>query len=417
MKVRKAFRYRLYPDAEQRHALAIQFGHARYAYNRALSYREAHYHQHGKGIGYLALKRWLTALKHEPDTIWLKEANAQVLQAKIADLDRAYRNFFEGRAKLPTFKSRRDVQTIRYPQDCRFDTTGDASTATRTYLPKVGWVKTVFHRPFEGTPKNVTVTKTKSGRYFMSVLCEVEVEDPNPNTLPGVGVDLGLKHFAVLSTEEKVDNPRHLRRAEERLKRLQRQHSRKKKGSNNQEKARVKLARAYEKVADQRRDFHHKLSRRLVAEHGLVKLENLNVCGMVKNHSLAKSISDAGWGAFGRMVEYKGEWYGTSVERIDRFYPSSKGCSECGLINEKLELHHRFWTCEGCGTEHDRDINASKCILAAPSVPKKLVARTKKTTAGAAGSHACGEGVSREGLTTGARSSKKQEEAHAFRLG
>ncbi len=417
MKVSKAFRYRIYPDAQQRHALAVQFGHARYAYNRALAHRKSSYRGHGKNIGYLALKRWITTLKREPDTVWLKEVDSQVLQAKIEDLDRAYKNFFEGRAEYPSFKSRRDKQSIRYPQRFRFDTTGDASTPSRTYLPKVGWVKTIFHRPLEGTPKNVTVTKTKSGRYFLSVLCEVEVKEPVQSRLPGVGIDLGLKHFAVLSTGEKIDNPRHLRRTEERIKRLQRQHSRKKEGSNNREKSRIKLARAHEKVANQRRDFHNKLSRRLVAEHGLIKLENLNVCGMVKNHSLAKSISDAGWGAFGRMVEYKGEWHGTSVERIDRFYPSSKECSECHAINEKLQLHHRFWTCEECGTEHDRDVTASNNILAAPSVPKKSPPKAKKTTAGAAGSYACGEGVSREGLPTGAQSSKKQEEAHAFRLG
>jgi putative transposase len=358
--IRTTFRYRLYPNRQQAAALAVQFGHARFVYNWGLATRKAYYQQHGTGLGFYELKRMLTALKDRETYTWLRDADSQVLQAKIEDLDRAFTNYFAGRAKHPRFKSRKDQQSIRYPQRFKFE-------GNRIYLPKVGWVKAVFHRPLEGTPKNVTVSKTKSGNYYVSIQCEVEQHVPIHKGAP-VGVDLGLKHFAVLNTGEKVNHPQYLRRAERRLKRLQRRLSRKQTGSRNREKARVLLARQHEHVAFQRQDFLHKLSHRLVTTHSLIKLENLNVCGMVKNHTLAKSISDSGWGMFGRFCAYKAPWHGAAVERIDRFYPSSKTCHVCGLINADLQLHHRFWTCAGCGTEHDRDHNAAIVIESAPTV-------------------------------------------------
>jgi putative transposase len=358
--LRKAFRYRLYPNQTQAAALAVQFGHARFAYNWALATRKEYYRQHGKGLSFYELKRRLTALKNQSEYTWLREADSQALQAKIEDLDRAFQNFFEGRARYPRFKSRKGQQSIRYPQRFKFD-------GNRVYLPKVGWVKAVFHRPLEGTPKNATVSKTKSGEYYVSIQCEMEPSVPI-NDGPAVGVDLGLRHFAVLSTGEKVAHPQYLRRAERRLKRLQRRLSCKKRGSRNREKARLQVARQHEHVARQRHDFLHKLSHRLVATHGLVRLDRLNVCGMVRNHSLAKAISDSGWGMFGRMCAYKAPWHGAVVEWIDRFYPSSKTCHVCGLVNAGLQLHHRFWTCPGCGAEHDRDHNAALVIAHAPTV-------------------------------------------------
>jgi putative transposase len=358
--LRKAFRYRLYPNQQQAAALTVQFGHARFVYNWALATRKEHYQQQGHGLSYYELKRRLTTLKHEPEYAWLQEADSQVLQAKVEDLDRAYQNFFAHRARYPRFKSRKGAQSIRYPQRFQFH-------GNRVYLPKVGGVKVVLHRPLAGTPKNLTVSKTKSGEYYVSVQCEVEPDIP-VNTGPVVGVDVGLKHFATLSTGEKIEHPQYLRRSERRLQRLHRQLSRRKQGSRNREKARGQLARQYEHVARQRADFLHKISHRLVTTYAVIKLEDLHVAGMIQNHSLAKSISDSGWSMFGRMCEYKAAWHGAVVERGDRFYPSSKTCHVCGLVNDGLLLAHRVWTCAGCGTTHDRDHNAALVLKSAPTV-------------------------------------------------
>jgi putative transposase len=280
------------------------------------------------------------------------------LQAKLEDLQDAYQKFFKRRGGYPRFKSRKHEQKIRYPQGFKID-----KVTGRVYLPKIGWVKAIFHRPLEGTMKSITVSKTKSGKYFISVLCEIEKSN-QPHGKGVVGVDLGLKHFAILSTGEKIDTPQYLRRAEWKLKFLQRRLSRKKKGSANREKARIRIARQHEKIANQRKDFLDRVSFKLARDYHTIKLENLNVLGMVKNHRLAKSIQDSGWGLFGEMLGYKA----ANLEKIDRFYPSSKMCSTCGYKNETLQLQHRFWKCPQCGTEHDRDINAAQNILTAPTV-------------------------------------------------
>jgi len=376
----KAFRYRLYPTAEQEQALAVQFGHARFIWNWALALRKATYQETGKGIGYYELKRRVTALKHQTETEWLQQTDSQVLQAKIEDLERAYKNFFEKRAKFPRFKGKRDGQSIRYPQRFKFD-------ESFTFLPKVGWVKTRFHRPLEGRPKNVTVSKTKTGKYFVSIQCEVEMVEQTARD-GEIGIDLGVKSFLAASEGWKRDNPRHLQQAEKGLKRLHRQLSRRVKGSAGREKARILLARRHEKVANQRMDFLHKLSTELVLTYGLIGMEDLNVQGMVKNDSLAKAISTTGWGAFRRMLEYKGNWYGSYVHKVDRFFPSSKTCSNCEYVLDELPLSVREWQCPICGAIHDRDINSAINVL-------------KETRAGIARSHAGGESVRwRQGATT-----------------
>lgn len=354
LKIRKAYKFRLKPNKTQEQALTVQFGHARFTYNWALARRKDHYRETGKGLNGFALNKELTTLKKEPETEWLKQANAQVLQQKTKDLDRAYTNFFEGRAKYPTFKKKHGKQSIRFPQAFKVD-------GQQVYLPKVGWVKAIIHRPIEGDMKNATVTKTKSGRYFVSIQCELEIDEPVYQG-EAIGIDLGLTHFAILSTGQKIDNPRWFRKAEARLVKAQRKLSRKNKGSSNWQKQRVKVARLHERIANQRRDFQHKLSRELVETYGLIRFENLNVKGMVKNHNLAKSITDAGWSQFVTFVEYKGAWYGACVEKIDRFFASSKTCSDCG---EKtiLKLSDREWACSNCGVLHDRDINAAINIL------------------------------------------------------
>src|SRR6266540_1111328 len=373
MIVRKAFRYRLYPTAEQEQALAVQFGHARFVWNWALALRKITYQETGKGIGYYELKRRATALKHQAETEWLQEADSQVLQGKLEDLQRAYKNFFEKRAKFPRFKSKRDHQAIRYPQRFKFD-------EDSIYLPKIGWVKTKFHRPLEGRPKNITVSKTKTGKYFVSIQCEVEMIDP-PARGGEIGMDLGVKFFLATSEGWKRDNPCHLQQAERKLKRLHRQLSRRVKGSAGREKARILLARQHEKVANQRRDFLQKLSTELVGRYGLIGMEDLNVRGMLKNRRLAKAIAATGWGAFRRMLEYKGAWYGSYLHKVDRFFPSSKTCNHCGHVLDELPLSVREWQCPICGTIHDRDINAAINIL-------------NETRAGVARSHAGGENVS-----------------------
>ena len=385
---RKAYKFRLYPNKEQQDNLAVQFGHARFVYNHLLSARKEHYKATGKGLSCNATIKLLPALKKADGTKWLGEADSQVLQQKAKDLDTAYKNFFTGRAKYPNFKKKHGTQSIRYPQRFKLD-------GNRIYLPKVGKVKIKLHRGIDGVMKNATVSKTKSGKYFVSIQCEMELNTV-PNEKPPVGVDLGLKDFAALSTGEKIAHPANLRKSEKRLARLQRKLSKKKKGSNNRAKARLKVARLHEHVANQRKDFVDKLSHRLTTEYGLVALENLNVKGMVKNHCLAKSISDSGWSMFSRRCEYKAVLNGSEVKRVDRFFPSSKLCRHCGTINKDLKLHHRFWVCDNCGVEHDRDISAAINIL-------------NFCTVGAAGSQACGEDVSLGIFHDDKQTSAKQE--------
>ncbi len=354
MEIRKAFKFRIYPTNNQQAELARQFGHARFVYNHYRAVREGFYIDCGSGLTYADCANDLTQqLKVEHP--WLKEADSQALQQSLKDLDRAYVNFFEGRADYPNFHSKHDKQSIRYPQ--RFKVKDK-----RVYLPKVGWVKTVFHREIEGVMKNCTVSKTKSGRYFVSVQCELEVPDPTPK-MEAVGIDLGLTTFAALSTGEKIDKPKHLYRSQRRLKIRQRRLSRKVKGSKHRTHARLPVAVLHERVANQRKDFQHKLSRELVDRFGSISFESLNVAGMVKNHHLAKSISDASWSQFVTFVEYKAAWSGSQVLRVDRFFPSSKLCSDCGHKNKNLTLNIRQWVCLNCGVIHDRDTNAAVNIL------------------------------------------------------
>ncbi len=270
--------------------------------------------------------------KNNAEAEWLKEADSQVLQQKLQDLERAYTNFFEKRAKFPRFKSKRDKQSIRYPQ--RFN-----AFDTCIYLPKVGWVKAVFHRPLEGKAKNMTVSKTKTGKYFAAVQCEMEMPDPVPHH-GEVGIDLGLEILSGHVGWGEDRPPQHLQKAEKRLIRLQRQLSRRVKGSKGREKARILLARQHEKVANQRADFLHKASRSLVDRYGFIGIEDLHVRGMVKNHHLAKSISSTGWGMFREMLTYKARWYGAWVEPVDRFYPSSKTCHACGYVLPAIAFRH-----------------------------------------------------------------------------
>ena len=370
MIVRKAFKYRIYPNAKQQQKLAVQFGHARYIYNWGLAQSQDRY------PGYNRLAKQLPILKASEEPSLLKEAHSQVLQQSLKYLDRAYQNFFDTRAGRPGFKSKRARQSIRYPQP---KPNWISPEGRQIYLPKVGHVRMVMHRPLEGVMKNVTVSRTKSGRYFVSIQVEVEMSEP---AFLGcaVGIDLGLRDFATLSSGEKIAPPHYYRKAQLKRRRLARQLSRKKPGSHNREKARLRLARLDEHIANQRSDFHHKISRQLIEENQFIGLEDLNVSGMMKNHHLAKSIGDVGWSSFIAMLVYKGDWYGCRVEKVNRWYPSSKTCSACGAVMEAVPLQVRQWQCPVCDVVHDRDVNAATNIL-------------NQTTVGATVSNAWGQPV------------------------
>ena len=365
----RAVKFRLYPTPEQEALLAEHFGCARWWWNFALNKSIETYRDTGKGLGRSALNALLPKLKKNEETSGLADCYSQVLQAVTLNLTTAYKNFFEGRTRFPRFKSKHGRQSIQYPQYVQV--IGDALK-----LPgKVGMVKAKIHRIIEGTIKTVTVSKEPSGKYYASILIETEGENPTPSTegfdvsaQPNgrvIGIDLGLKHFAVTSDGSKVskyDNPRQLAKHEKNLKRKQKKLARKQKGSNSRHNYRKVVARVYERVSNSRADFLHKLSRKLVNENQIVVVENLHVKGMVRNHNLAKAISDVGWGMFTNFLAYKLERKGGMLVEIDRWFPSSKLCSNCYHQVEQMPLDVREWTCPHCGTHHDRDGNAATNI-------------------------------------------------------
>ena len=316
----------------------------------------------------------MTGLKTELE--WLQEINSQCLQAALRNLDSAYTRFFREKKGFPRFKSKKDNRhSFSCPQNVKVD------FANQTIqLPRIGKVRFVCSRTFEGTIKTVTVSKTPTGQVFASVLVETGVDAPvksAPNQSTAVGIDVGLKAFATLSTGETIANPRFLKKSLKKLKRLSRQHSKKKKagppgGSANRDKSRIRLARQHERVTNQRNDFLHKTSTRIVRENQTVCVENLNISGMMKNHKLARAIADVSWGSFVSMLAYKCEWQGKNLVKIGRFEPSSRLCT-CGTINRELTLKVRVWRCSNCGTTHDRDILAANNIVRFSFVKQNLV--------------------------------------------
>ena len=357
----KAVQVRLYPSKEQEIQVAQAFGCARWWWNYALNKSIETYRETGKGLSRVALNAFLPALKKAEETVWLADCYSQILQATTLNLTTAYKNFFEKRAGFPKFKSKHGKQSIQYPQNVKI-------VDGNVKLPgNIGIVKAKIHRTIEGKIKTVTVCKTPSGKYFASILTEIEGENPTITFGKIYGIDLGLKHFAVVTDGEKVskyDNPKHLAKHEKNLKRKQKKLARKQKGSNSRNRYRRVVAKVYERVTNSRQDFLHKLSYKLVSDSQAVIVENLHVKGMVCNHNLAKAISDCGWGTFTNFLAYKLERKGGKLVEIDRWFPSSKLCSNCFYQVREMPLDVRQWTCPHCGTHHDRDGNAALNIRA-----------------------------------------------------
>jgi putative transposase len=355
----RAYKYRIYPNNKQQTLLAKHFGCARFIYNWGLATKTTAYQKTGKSPSCFSLMSKLPQLKKENE--WLKEINSQSLQMSLRNLDNAFQRFFKKRGGYPKFKKKYAKQSCQFPQSSAVSFENN-----RLYVMKFReGIKCKFDRKFTGDIKTVTISCSKTGKYYASIIVDNGKKLPKkvkPKKAKSIGVDLGLNHFITLSSGEKIVNPRHFRKLEHILKIRQKQLSRKKLGSSNRNKARKKVALIHERICNQRYDFLHKLSKRLIDENQAVCLEDLNVSGMLKNHKLAKNISDASWSTFCSYLSYKADWYGKTILTIGRFDPSSKLCSQCGCINTDLKLSDRTWVCD-CGAKHDRDILAANNIL------------------------------------------------------
>ncbi|WP_326779343.1 RNA-guided endonuclease InsQ/TnpB family protein [Streptomyces sp. NBC_01445] len=387
--VKRAFKYRFYPSDAQAAELSRTFGCVRKVYNMALAARTEAWARQER-INYNQTSALLTEWKKTEELAYLGEVSSVPLQQTLRHLQTAFAHFFAKRARYPRFKSRKKSRkSAEYTTSGFRFRDGEVTLAKMTEPLSIVWSRPL---PHGAAPSTVTVSQDAAGRWFISMLCEDATVQPLPTSGTAVGIDAGLTHLLTLSTGEKIANPRHERRDRTRLARAQRELSRKTPGSNNRARARRKVAKVHAKIADRRRDHLHKLTTRLVRENQTLVIEDLTVRNMVKNHTLARAISDASWAEFRSMLEYKAAWYGRDVVAVDRFFPSSKLCSACGALAGRMPLNIRTWTCENCGTTHDRDENAANNLLAAG------LAAT-----------ACGAGVRPQRRTPGGQSTMKQE--------
>ena len=383
--LRRVYRFRLEPNSSQEEGFRRYAGARRWIWNWTLRLKQDHYAATGRGLSDKELSAWLTGMKSEPDTAWLKEMDSQLLQQVLADVKKAFTCFFDKRARFPRFKSKkRDVARFRIPQRV---------TLTDGYVvvPTIGRVTVRQSQPVEGTTKSATFKRDACGHWFVSIVAEFElpaVAVPRPPAERTVGVDLGLKDAVVTSDGERVAAPRFYRAAQRKLRRAQRAFSRKAKGSNNRAKARATVARVHQTIANKRNNFCHQLTTDLIQHHDAVCIEDLNVKALARTkRGLSKSVLDASMGTIRRQLTYKGQWYRRHVVAVDRFYPSSKLCHECGWKRDELTLSDRVWVCAGCEAMLDRDLNAARNI-------KDEGLRILGVAAGHADTlNACGQGV------------------------
>lgn len=344
----KAFKYRISPTKEQSVLINKHIGCVRFVYNLALETKRMAYVSNRISLSCFELHKQLADLKKECD--WLKEINSQSLQQSITNLDRAYTRFFKGQGEFPKFKRKSNVGSFNIPQRINII---DNKLVIFKFKEGIG---ITIHRPIKGVIRQATISQTATGKYFASILCDTGEVNKKPKSIKErttIGIDLGIKSLLATSDGQSFDNPKFLRKAQSRLKFVQRKYS-KHKGK----RAKHKLAKLHEKVANQRKDFLHKISTQLINNHDSIAIENLQVSNMLKNHTLAQAISDCGWSMFVDFLKYKAEWYGKNILEIGTFEPSSKTCSNCGSINKELTLQDREWTCK-CGVKHDRDVNAA----------------------------------------------------------
>lgn len=362
-----SYKFRLYPNREQENLIVRTFGCCRFVFNHYLARRKETYEQTGETLNYYACAKDMTWLKQQEETLWLKEVDATALQSSIRDLDTAFQNFFRRvkQGKRPGYPHFKSKHHHKQSYQCKCVGTNIKALDGAVQLPKLGKVKCRISRTIQGRILSATVSRSASGKYYVALCCRLEQDLPKlPSTGAVIGLDMGIKDFAISSDGDEYENPKYLQKSEKKLKRLQRQLSRKTKGSANWEKARIQVARCHEHVANQRRDMQHKLSTNIVRQNDIVCMEDLAPKNIIRNHKLAKSIADAAWGEFRRQISYKAAWYGKLLVTVDRFYPSSQICSKCGAQwPGTKDLKVRAWTCPECGAVLNRDQNAAINIL------------------------------------------------------